>query len=196
MKFERIVAFFKSNTSYAITFVWSLAEGLFFFIVPDVYVGIASVFVPKTMARNLVISIAGSLVSALIIRGLVVSHVAGEQLLLLVPGISVGMIDDVRAQFMQFGTIAVTYGPLSGIPYKIFSAEAALLQLPLLPYLFWSIISRLTRLLPVALVGFVIGTFFKQKIQRYWTGVFAAYAMLWIVVYVFYFTNVIMPLAK
>lgn len=83
--------------------------------------------------------------------------------------------------------MAVVQGPTSGIPYKVYAVESAQLQLPFVSFLFWSIVSRLTRLLPVTLGAWLVGTFCKRSLERYWGAVILVYAFLWIVVYYFYF---------
>jgi hypothetical protein len=100
-------------------FWWGLAEGVVFFIVPDVYISFAALFSLRAGAIALAASIAGSLVAVVAIR--VLMELPGLDFLGLldsIPGISGGLIqraaEETRAQGLPY-TPAVYFERMSRI---------------------------------------------------------------------------------
>ena len=176
--------------SWLIAFLWGLFEGLFFFIIPDIYLSFIALFSFRGGIVCLGFTLLGSLVSATIIFSL--SPFVGDffhKILLIIPGVSDSMINTVSIGLQNHGVRSLVEGPLSGIPYKIYSVEAAIQHLPFFQYILWSIPARLERMLPVTILTFILGYFFRKNIEKnvkFWV---AGFIILWIFIYIKYFLS-------
>jgi hypothetical protein len=167
-----------------------MAESLFFFVVPDVGVGLVALFSIRHGFRALLAAIAGSLVGGLLlflaISGGFVHGV--EHYLVLVPGIHQSMIDTARQQIAQYGSNALFAGPLQGIPYKVYVSELTLAGISWPMLLLWSIPARAMRILPATIVFAVGGRVLHSSIERHPVLWVSLYGLAWLAVYVAYFT--------
>lgn len=190
MNYAAIANFGKRKLSWFIAFVWGLAEGLTFFIVPDVYLSFIALFTLTGGIIGLGFALLGSLISAALIFSL--TPYFGfyyHDILVSIPGISESMVGQVVAGLNAHGIVDIISGPFSGIPYKIYSMEAALQHFPLLQYLIWSIPARLERMLPITLLGMILGYFFKRHIQKRPKIWIAGFIFLWILIYINYYRS-------
>lgn len=188
MLYDSILHFSKTKLNWLIAFIWGLAEGLFFFIVPDVYIAFVSLFNPRGGIFAALSSVAGSLISAVIVFSLF--STLGESLsavLLKIPGISPAMISHVSLDLSNKGLVSLIDAPLNGIPYKVYSVNAALENFSLNYYLLWSIPSRLERILPVTLVAAVLGTLFKRSLCKRTKFWLVGYTLFWLTIYTLYY---------
>lgn len=189
---ERMRSF--SSSWYALVggFLWGLFEGTFFFIVPDVFITLVGLFRLRSGLAAMAASIVGSLLSAAVIY-LLVASLGGLTVVHLVesvPEISEEMVIDVSEQLSEFGLSALLVAPLRGTPYKVYSVQAAVQDMPLGPFLLWSIPSRLERLLPTILFAGLLGVVFRNSVQRHtwiWLGI---HFSIWVAIYAFYWNTV------
>jgi hypothetical protein len=191
MEYTKIRNFSRSRFSYAIAFLWGLCEGLFFFIVPDVYIGFIAIFSGIGGLTALLFALAGSLCSIPIIY--VLNAHFGSSLvawLFLIPGIHRPMALNVWQALQLHGASAVVLGPWSGIPFKIYSVLAAQLSIPIGEYLLWSIPARIERTILVLAIGMALGWIFRRRIQKYPRIAIGIYAAIWTLIYIFYFSAV------
>lgn len=189
--YSRLKRHSASNISLTIAFLWGLAEGTLFFIIPDVYLGLVALFHWRKAFLAAVAAVAGALIGGAIMYALALNNGAPmTQLLLLVPLISPEMVRTVAAQMQARGLRAMVSGPLQGIPYKIYAVQAGRHHLPFLPFLLMTIAARLERFLPVALAAAAWGAAFKRFVQRHAALVVGAYALMWLAVYVLYYLRV------
>ena len=182
---DKIEAFASSNSSWMLSFVWGLLEGIFLFIVPDVIVAYIALHNRKKGSYSLISSICGSLCSAIIMFYLTARYDMAK-FLLKIPLITQSLIDNVQQQFSLHGVSAVLSGPFSGIPYKIYSVEAALSHMPLSSFLLYSILSRLSRMLPLIILISIIGFIFRKQIKTYPKMTTLIYILIWILIYTIY----------
>jgi len=169
-------------------FSWGFAEGLFFFIVPDVYVMLATLFAPRAGAIAWMFSIGGSLAAVGVIYLLAVScGLDYLSFLVRIPGISGGLIEHVNGKLQADG---LPYSPLlvlGGVPLKVYAALAFARGSSLASVLSWTVFARVARMAPpVALAG-VTRLLFHRSLDghpRTWCVVFA---VAWVAFYVFYF---------
>jgi hypothetical protein len=172
-------------------FLWGLFEGTIFFLVPDVLTTLMGLFRFRKAMLAMVISVAGSLVSAIVMYLLVVRlgqstmiHFIGN-----IPFVSDRMISSVSEQLSNSGAVALVQAPWQGFPYKIYSVIAAGQGLPIWSYLLWTIPSRLERLLPTTILAGILGVVFHGSIRKrtiIWWGI---YLTIWILIYAFYWTR-------
>lgn len=186
--YNHIKIFSKSHKNYLISFLWGLAEGTFFFIIPDVYIGFISLFSILGGFSSMGFALLGSLTSAIFIY--LLYPILGDHmtsLLLYIPGITKSMIERATTDLILHGLPALITGPVIGIPYKIYTVTAAQLTFPISQYLFFSIPSRLERTIIVFITGSFIGYFFSKKLQKHPFAAILAYIILWTSIYSTYF---------
>ncbi|HJQ98794.1 MAG TPA: hypothetical protein VJ826_10815 [Candidatus Polarisedimenticolaceae bacterium] len=171
-------------------FSWGFAEGLFFFIVPDVYVMFATLFAPRAGIVAWLFSIAGSIAAVVVIHLFAVTWGLDYLAFLVrVPGISAGLIEHVRGKLAAEG---LPYSPLlvlGGVPLKVYAALAFARGFPLGSVLLWTVFARIARMAPsVALAG-ATRLAFRRSLDEHpnvWCVVFIC---AWVAFYVFYFVR-------
>lgn len=177
----------RSKNSLWVGLGWGLAEATVFFVVPDVYLGLAALV---NWRRGLLVTCAallGAMLGGVLMYTL--AALAPQQVtavLQSIPLISPKMIEHVAAMLSADGLSAFVKGPFSGIPYKLFAAESGAQNIPLLPMLWVTIFARLERFLPATLAAGLIGTRFKGVIRKHTPLVMGAYMLFWAAVYVAY----------
>ena len=188
---DRMRSFSSSRYSYVGGFLWGLCEGTFFFVVPDVLTTLAGLFRLRSGLIIMAASIVGSLLSAVVVYLLVAS--LGESTTVnfidSIPFISSPMISDVSGQMAKSVPVALLRAPLQGYPYKIYSVEAAIQGVSLWPYLLWSVLARLGRLLPTTLYAGLLGIIFRKSVQRHTLISLGIYATIWVAIYAFYWST-------
>lgn len=132
---------------------WGLAEGTFFFIVPDVWLSWVALQGPRTARKAALSALAGAVAGGALIHAWARRTDASttRAWLLRVPAITPEMIAEVEAG-LERGMHTMVLGPLRGIPYKIYARTAGARGESLGAFLAWSVPARLPRflLLPVA----------------------------------------------
>jgi hypothetical protein len=171
-------------------FWWGLAEGLFFFIVPDVYISFAALFALRAGAVAWLFSIAGSLAAIAIIYLLTalpgVNYLA---FLRTIPGISGSLISQVGERLAADGLPYTPFLAFSGVPLKLYAASAFSLGLSLGGVLVWTGFARVVRIAPTFVVVAAIRLLFGRQIDRRPGIWFAGLGLFWLVFYVFYFAR-------
>jgi hypothetical protein len=185
---ERIKQFARDERRAGwIGFGWGFAEGLFFFIVPDVYVTFATLFSIRAGMTAWIASIAGSLVAVCVIQLLSAFGVVYVRFLAGIPGISWTMLERVR---MLLSATGLPYTPLliaGGVPLKVYAGLAVSLGISLPAILIWTVFARVVRIAPVfALAAFGRLTF-ARHIDAHPTRWFAVLVSVWFLFYVLYF---------
>jgi membrane protein YqaA with SNARE-associated domain len=169
--------------------LWGFAEATLFFIVPDVllsYVGL------KNLRKGLLACLF-ALLGALLGGSIMYfwgRHSQGEVLRVLntVPAISTDMLASVRTSLDQQGLWAMFLGPLSGIPYKTYAAQAASTGISYHAFILASI--------PARLVRFILVTICCHYAARYIVPVDSRISPVmlllsgWLIFYTFYFLRV------
>lgn len=174
----------------ALAFLWGLAEGTFFFIVPDVAISLVAMLEPRRTSRHIVAAVAGSVVAGMILfswssrdpgsaRGAVAR----------VPFVTAGMFAKVHASYRMRGPGAIFLGPLSGIPYKIYAVEAPEFQ-GNAAFLWWTVPARAERFL-IVWAGFgVAGTFLRRSQGWKASQLAILHGSFWILFYSFYWSRI------
>ncbi|HYD19662.1 MAG TPA: hypothetical protein VEF76_14410, partial [Patescibacteria group bacterium] len=92
-------------------FLWGLAEGTFFFVVPDVYISRAALFWCRDFIACTFWALAGSLCAGLVMYALSVHYPAAmESFVRQVPFIPDAMLTTVREQYAQQGVWTLVNG--------------------------------------------------------------------------------------
>ncbi len=140
-------------------FWWGLAEGLFFFIVPDVYISFAALFSLKAGAVAWMFSIAGS------------------------------MIARVEAMLATAGLPYTPLLVLGGVPHKVYGGIASSLGLSLGSVLLWTVFARIVRIAPTYAVVAGVRLLLKRRIDARATVWSSLLGVVWLAFYVFYFVT-------
>jgi len=166
--------------------LWGLAEGTVFFIVPDILITLTALFSLRESLKQTALVVAGSLLAGTILYTASVAHddrvmAAVRQ----VPFVRAGMFERTREDFERHGVWAMLRGPTSGIPYKVYAAQAPR-YCRLAAFIVVSIPARLERLLLSWALFAAAGWFLRGRIGRnpgtavplhgiYWASIYAYY---------------------
>jgi hypothetical protein len=171
-------------------FWWGLAEGLFFFIVPDVYISFATLLALRAGAIAWLWSIAGSLVAIPIIYLLVVVFQLDYLgFLETLPAISGSMIQETGDRLALEGLPYTPFLALGGVPLKVYAASAFSLGLSLGAVLVWTVFARIVRIAPTYAVAAGLRLLFSRRIDHRPYPWLAGLGLFWIVFYAFYFSS-------
>jgi membrane protein YqaA with SNARE-associated domain len=166
-------------------FLWGLAEATLFFIVPDVGLSIMSLNGIEVGLIACLYALAGALVGGTIMYywGQADSERV-TRILTSIPAIRIKDIEKVRSDLEKSGITAILFGPILGIPYKIYAANAHL-RTSYLHFLLISIPARIVRFVLVAVVTpLIIHRFFPHI--SYLLQVLAIF-IFWFFLYLLYF---------
>lgn len=132
--------------------LWGFAEATLFFIVPDVLLS----WLGLRQQRSAWIASGYALLGALL--GCVLMYRWGvhdlpavRNLLAMLPGIDVVLLDTARRQLQEFGMLALFKGGFGGVPYKTYAIHAAAEGLGLGVFLAASVFARWLRFAVVML---------------------------------------------
>ncbi len=171
-------------------FWWGFAEGVFFFIVPDVYISFSVLFSRRAGGVAWMASIAGSVLGVTTVY-LLITVLGVDYLSFLdrIPGISPGLIQ--RAS-QSLGPDHLPYTPLlilAGVPLKLYAALAFSLGHGLGPVLLWTVFARLVRIGPVYAGFALLQAIARGRIGRHPAAWCVALGIFWMAFYTFYFIH-------
>ncbi|MFN8589813.1 MAG: hypothetical protein U0031_00035 [Thermomicrobiales bacterium] len=177
-----------SRPAAAVAFGWGLAEATAFFIVPDVWLGLITLFDRRGGARAVAWSVAGALLGGAIMygAGAAFSPPATARFLDAIPAISPAMIDRVEQEMRAQGLASMLLGPLRGTPYKIYARTAGVQRQSLPAMLLWTIPARSARFLLIAALAAAYGAAMR-RCTSHPAWLLGPYFLTWIVFYWFYF---------
>lgn len=170
----------------AIAFLWGAAEASVFFIVPDLWISFVA------MRRGAIAGLRAAFLAAAgaVCGGVILWHLtladptAVAAFLIALPGIDAAMRAEVSDAMATGWFSAIFAGGVSGIPYKLFVAEAAMRAID--PALFFAV-SVLARLLRFLAVGWLAAVVSAKLPTRWRVPVWAAF---WLALYAGYFALV------
>ena len=175
----------------ALAFLWGLAEGTFFFVVPDLIISLAALFVPRSAWRHILAAIAGSMIAgALLFNWAAGDPQAAHRAVARVPFVTAGMFDHVETGYRRRGMAALLLGPLSGTPYKIYAVEAPGF-LGRAAFLWGTIPARGERFLLVWGAFGLLGSLLRNCRRGSASQLLLWHGSFWIVLYAFYWGRII-----
>lgn len=171
-------------------FWWGLAEGLFFFIVPDVCISFATLFSLRTGAVAWLASIAGSAAAIPVIH-LLTATPGLDYLAFLesIPGISGPLIERVAASLPAEGLPYTPWLVVGGVPLKVYAALAFSLDWSLGSVLLWTLFARIVRIAPTFAGVAAIRLLFRRRIDAHATAWCMLLGFFWLAFYAFYFVR-------
>jgi hypothetical protein len=171
-------------------FWWGLAEGTFFFIVPDVYISFATLYAIRAGAVAWFFSILGSVTAIPIIYLLaVVPGVDYLRFLQMIPGISGSLIAGVGEGVAADGLPYTPFLVTGGVPLKLYAASAFSLGQSLGSVLVWTVFARIVRIAPTYAVAAGIRALFGRHIDARPSAWFVGLCLFWLAFYIFYFVR-------
>ena len=178
----------RSRIAAAVALGWGFAEATFFFVVPDVWIGLLSLFSWRAGLRAVCSAVMGALIGGAVMygAGARLDRDRSARLLAAVPAISPEMVEHVEEEMREHGPVSMFLGPLRGTPYKIYARTAGVQEQPLGAVLLWTIPARGARFVLVAAVAGLYGWLVRRITPR--TGwLLGPYLLAWVVFYVRYF---------
>lgn len=177
-----------------IAFLWGLCEALFLFFIPDIWLSFIAAGT-ESLWRNSIRAtlwvLVGGLLGACLLfwflnaRG----HASYENITAFwqnLPGVYPYMFRVAGGHLQGAGAAGMLEGPTSGIPYRVYVAQAWLQHIPLVKILLWTPLARLERIVLAPLVVIAIRLslrYFKKDYPRlllwglslYWVGIYVWY---------------------
>ncbi|MCV0424770.1 MAG: hypothetical protein K5905_04825 [Roseibium sp.] len=169
--------------------LWGFAEATLFFIVPDVLLSSVAL---SSLKKALWACLSAALAATL--GGLLVWICANQypqetkDVLLKIPGISTTTYATVRELLQNGLFIGMLEGAFSGVPYKIFAAEAGSANVSPLAFAVLSPAARLPRFVAIVLVAFALSRLIGTRLSK--SAKLAISLALWALFYIFYFQAV------
>jgi membrane protein YqaA with SNARE-associated domain len=179
-----------SRTAALVAFAWGFAEATLFFIVPDVWIGLVSLFDWRAGLRAAGWAVLGALIGGTLMYG-VGAHLESERsarLLNAVPAISPTMIEQVEAAMRGEGPRSMLWGPPRGTPYKIYARTAGEQGQPLLEFLLWTVPARGARFVLIAAAS-ALGASLMRRVTSRVGWLLGPYVVAWTIFYAFYFSR-------
>lgn len=138
-----------------IAVLWGLAEATLFFVIPDVWIGRCALRSRRAALQAAGCALVGALLGGSLIYVLSLhGHAALLALFDRLPAISPAMIQGVGQQLTTRGVQGVVLGGFSGVPYKLYAAQAHAAGIGLPAFLLFTVVARGLRfLLAAVLVG-------------------------------------------
>lgn len=173
-------------------FWWGFAEGLAFFVVPDVYITFATLFSIRAGVIAWVWSMVGSFVAVLVIWLLVTVVGAGGwyvDVLQNIPGITLSLLQQTTLKLTADGLPTTPLLVLGGVPLKVYAALAFTIGTSLGTVLVWTVFARIVRIAPVFLFVAGVRLIFRRNVDRHPRFWLALFVIAWTAFYTFYFVQ-------
>jgi len=174
----------------AVGLLWGFAEGLFFFIVPDVFITLTAAISPRRGAIAWAASIAGSVLAVGAVYAIVSHHAGGYRAFLIAqPGITEDLARHVEAAVARGGLPVTPLLVLGGVPLKVYAFSAFASGMSLFAVLRWTLFARFVRILPAYALFALIGRAFKGPIAARPRTCLSLFVGAWTVFYCSYFAR-------
>jgi membrane protein YqaA with SNARE-associated domain len=174
----------------ALAFVWGLAEGTFFFVVPDVVISLAALVRPRGAWRHAVAAIVGAVLGGALLFNWAANRPSSAQAAVArVPFVTTEMFAHAHASYVAHGMGAVFRGPITGTPYKIYAVEAPEFQ-GRTAFLLATVPARGERFLVVCIGFGLAGGALRRYFGRTPLQLALWHAAFWIVFYAFYWSRI------
>ena len=186
------VIWLSGTPGLALAFLWGLAEGTFFFVIPDVAISLAALVSPRRAWHHVLAAITGSVLGGALMFGWDLhSPTSVQHAVARVPFVTAKMFATVHASYQAHGMGAVFLGPLSGTPYKIYAIEAPEF-LARTPFLLATIPARGERFLAVWAIFGIAGTLLRRYLGRTAPQLALGHGVFWAIVYAFYWGRIVL----
>ena len=180
------------RSGLVLAFVWGLAEGAFFFVVPDVAISLAAMLRPMRAWRHVLAATLGALAGgALMFNWAMWDGEGARAAVARVPFVRAEMFEKVDAGYAKHGLAAVYLGPLGGIPYKIYAVEAPKF-VGYSAFLVSTVPARGYRFVVVWLAFGLVGRMVRRYLKRTDARLLIWHGAFWIVLYGVYWGRILL----
>ncbi|NRG19597.1 hypothetical protein HPQ64_18050 [Rhizobiales bacterium] len=168
---------------------WGFAEATVFFLVPDVLLTFTAIrFGMKTAFALSATAAIGAVAGGAVMIAAAGHHAAAVTAILdAIPAISPGMIAETRAEMIENWPFAVFIGAVTGVPFKIFAVQSAVLQIAEEAFLSVAFAARLARFVLAVLLARIAIAGLKRAGMEHRAA--PAWFGFWCLFYVFYFST-------
>jgi 1-acyl-sn-glycerol-3-phosphate acyltransferase len=174
--FDRAAAWAGSPAAVAAMAIWAVAEALAWPVIPDFLLLPLVVLAPRRWMHLFAAALAGSLLGGALSYAVGPTG-AGAMLLDHAPLVTEPMVAEAGARLAGDGASALLSQPLAGIPYKVFSYQAAEAGVAGGEFIAFSALARGARLLAVAVAGALAGRWLRPLWERFGAHALALYAV-------------------
>ncbi len=184
------IEFLAGKGGIFLSFLWGLAEGTLFFIVPDVFLSLVAVVKPRRVWRHILSAVLGAVCAGTLMYIWAEQNPEqAHQTVSRVPFIPQRMFEEVKTGYERRGMFAVFLGPLSGIPYKIYAIEAPG-RFGLMEFAATTAPARAWRFVLVCLFFAAAAAMLRGKWNRSPRQLAAIHGVVWFLFYAFYWTRI------
>jgi len=166
--------------------IWGVAEATLFFVVPDVAVGWIALRRPRHTVAAWLAATAGGVVGAVFTYQAVRRGWDPDPVFVRLPGMQVGDIERVRDAVSAEPVRAFALGAISGVPLKVYLAEAARKGLSLRYTLALLVLDRAPRIGLTAVCLALIGVMARRRGHTGTGSTGALYGVAWAAFYAWY----------
>lgn len=152
----------RSRTGLALVVAWSLAEAVVWPLVPELLLFALVVAAPRAGVRLVPAAVLASMLGGLCTLALGAAGAAPPA-----PLVTDRMRAAVAEQTAAEGALAVRHQPLSGIPFKVYAAEAGRAGADPLPFLGAAVTHRGLRIAAVGTACTLLGVALRRRPERY-----------------------------
>jgi len=186
----RLVEFLLGRAGMCAAAAWGFAEGTLFFLVPDILLTATALFSVRRSLRQMAAVLAGSLAAGTLLYGVAAREPAwAARVVQHVPFVTPRMFAKVDRDYQAAGVWALTQGPMSGVPYKIYAVEAPR-HTDFLPFLLVSIPARLERFVVTWAIFAALGALLRRRIQAHPRRALLCHGLYWAAIYAYYWSAV------
>ena len=184
----RFTAWSASRRGGLTLFLWSVAEGCAWPVVPDPLIGLMGAASPRRAPRLYAIVVAGGLLGTLLLWPVAVAAPAVvRELLIALPVVDASMMNAAQLRVAGEGIFSIAqFG--GGTPLKVWAWAWATTGGGLLPFLCAAVINRLTRILPFFAFTTIGAHLGGTWMRRHGRTVAAGYLLFWLLFYLDYWS--------
>ena len=170
---------------YIIASLWGFAEATLFFFVPDIWISILALQSGRQGLIACLYAFMGAVIGGLIMYYLGQANVQSMNTLLnKIPAIRAVDVQKVKSDLQKSGAMAVLFGPMFGIPYKIYAVNAHSVM-SITAFILISLPARIIRFIFVALITSFASERFLAAFSS--MGKLQIVLIFWVVLYIVYF---------
>lgn len=160
--------FFLSRESNALVLMWAAAEAVVWFVIPEFLLILIMFMKVQRKAQLVIYDVIGTVIGTVIAISL---HLQ-DGMLLKLPYVYQGMISNVSDWFGEHGMLGIFFQPFSGVPYKVFNAQALDFGFFIPAFIILAVIARMLRYLIVYEVTKALYPFVHKYVRKHYAILF------------------------
>lgn len=175
----------------AIAFLWGLAEGTFFFVIPDVFLSLAAILDRRSTWKHIACALLGAtLGGAILFHWAQQDYAAAHSVVARVPFVRQSMFKRVEDGFRKQGIVSMAIGSVSGVPYKLYAVEAPRFC-SFAAFLLATPPARALRFFIVWFTFGVVSAWLRKAFGMRTASLLRIYGAIWLAVYAIYWGRIL-----